>query len=113
MPEGSPREMEPEMEAWRGARPSTASPRRVRRVKVKKAAPFCNYYKYVAHHVLAAGVSPFVTTVGPYGTRYDVHRSDEIAKKGSSIHPRAFVPGGFWQKYDTFRPASSEGFSRP
>ena len=34
-----------------------------RRLVVKKAAPFCNYHKYVAHHAALAGASPFVTTV--------------------------------------------------
>ena len=50
----------------------------VRRLVVKKSAPFCNYHKYVAHHAALAGASPFVTTVGPYDTDYDRKRADAI-----------------------------------
>ena len=44
--------------------------------------------------------NPNPTQVGPYDTDYDRKRADAIEGQDNSIHPKAFVPGGLWEKFD-------------
>ena len=54
----------------------------------------------MAHHAALSGASPYVTSVGPYDTDYDRKRATAIEEQNNSIHTKAFVPGGLWEKFD-------------
>jgi hypothetical protein len=68
----------------------------VRRIRPSGEKPFSNFTKYEAMSEGTNGSSIYLASSGPYISRLEQRRRDEMALVAKSIHSIAFKPGGKW-----------------